>query len=347
MKAGTPIWPMPPSRGGPLYPQGPDPWALMVNNYPPLVFLSSSARLAASPAIPSWRDGWFPWWLFLPLPAASLVILREMGADVLAALFGSLFFATRPSGRQRLCGDGRPPASRPRPAIGGLSLLLQTRRETIAAALADGGGLFIKHNLLALPLAAALWLLPGRIAARRCALSSAAWSSVLRDWCLPGMLLGVNLIAALASPRLWQAKISSPAADNFCAGAARPWRCRGGCWPGARPATRRCSWWRCYAGTSAGTGRRVRLWRWRGCQHIFSMRPSRLAFAAGLALIAYSPALDRTGWRVFRGAAAGACIWRRTSPQCEFPFSEAFAREAPLDIGFPARCIPDRPCART
>ena len=42
-----------------------------------------------------------------------------------------------------------------------------------------------------------------------------------------------------------------------------------------------------------------------------------------------------------------ACIWRTISPTANFPYTEAFAREAPLDIGFPARSIPDRPCAKT
>ena len=43
--------------------------------------------------------------------------------------------------------------------LGGLSLLLQkNRREIIPAALAMAAGLFIKHNLAALPLAATLWL---------------------------------------------------------------------------------------------------------------------------------------------------------------------------------------------
>ena len=71
-----------------------------------------------------------------------------------------------------------------------------------AAALLMAAGLFIKHNLLALPLAAALWLFwqDRRDGAALCRWR--AGSSVSRAWSLSRLFLGVDLLAALAQPRL-------------------------------------------------------------------------------------------------------------------------------------------------
>ena len=81
------------------------------------------------------------------------------------------------------------------------ALLLLLRGNTIPAALLFAASLFFKHNLLALPLAAGLWLMgQDRGAAQRfliAGLAAAVFGLIVFQ-----LVYGVSLLSQLASPRL-------------------------------------------------------------------------------------------------------------------------------------------------
>ena len=77
--------------GGPLYPQG-----LMINNYPPLSFyiVGALSTITGDPIVAGRLVSLIA---FFAVAGGIIVCLREMGADVLASLFGCLFFAASPA----------------------------------------------------------------------------------------------------------------------------------------------------------------------------------------------------------------------------------------------------------
>ena len=310
--------------GGPLYPQG-----LMVNNYPPLSFYVVGA-LSSITGDPILAGRLLSLVAFMAAAGSIVVILREMGVGVLAALFGSLFFTTGLLAASDYVGMDDPQLLGHALQLGGLSLLLQkNRHETIAAALAMAVGLFVKHNLIALPLAAALWLAwQDRREAMRFAVSGLVF-------CLAGLLLTLvllhaNLFAALASPRLWQMK-------NFLAGATQFLS-----WSGAGLIAAALLGWGApkdsavrlvalYAGIALVTGG-VFAFGDGVDANIFFDAAIAFSLCAGLAL----ERLPRrwTGALALLVALPLGLYLEKNLSASNFGFSEVFAREAPLDIGF-------------
>jgi hypothetical protein len=314
--------------GGQLYPQ-PYSQALMINNYPPLSFYVVGA-LGSLTGDPILAGRLLSLVAFLAAAGSIVVILREMGVGVLAALFGSLLFTTGLLAASDYAGMDDPQLLGHALQLGGLSLLLQkNKQETIPAALAMAVGLFVKHNLIALPLAAALWLAwQDRREAIRFAVSGLVF-------CLAGLLLSllllhVNLFATLASARLWQMKNFLSSSGQFLS------------WSGAAlvaaallarrarkdPAVRLVT---LYGAIALATGA-VFAFGDGVDANIFFDAAIALSLCAGLAL-GRMPRRWTGPLALFVALPLGLYL-EKNMPASNFAFSEAFAREAPLDIGF-------------
>jgi hypothetical protein len=307
--------------GAPLYPQG-----LMINNYPPLSFyiVGALGSITGDPIIAGRLVSLIS---FFALTGGVIVILREMGANVLSSLFASLFLATSLLAASDYVAMDDPQLLGHALQLTGLSLLLQARREVFAAALLMAAGLFVKHNLLALPLAASLWLLwQDRPEAIRFALAGLGFC--LAGLAVTRLFLGVNLIAALASPRHW-------AAGNFFGGAKQFLS-----WAGAALIVAGGLAWRRYR-----SGRLVVLYTAIALvlgslfafgdgvdTNVFFDAAIALALSTGLALIHLPKRW--VGLMAFFAAAPLALYLAKHHAEADFPHTEAFAREAPLDIGF-------------
>jgi hypothetical protein len=181
--------------GQPLYPP---PDSLMVNNYPPLSFylVSALTRLTGD-AVTAGRV--LSLLSFLGVCGGIALVVRQMGCGTRGRLFAALFFAAI-----LLIGSdyvGMADFQLTGHAIQLAALLLLLRGQTIAAALAFAASLFLKHNMLALPLAAAAWLLwQDRRAGLRfiaCGIAAGLLGLVLFH-----LAYGVSLLSQLASPRL-------------------------------------------------------------------------------------------------------------------------------------------------
>jgi hypothetical protein len=252
-----------------------------------------------------------------------------MGASVPAALFGSLFFAVGLMAASDYVAMDDPQLLGHALQLGGLSLLLQSRREIIPAALAMTAGLFVKHNLIALPLAALLWL---AWQDRRDAICFAVSGLVL---CIAGLglarlLLNVNLIPALMSPRLWREANLITGMEQFLswsgtaliAAALTAWRA----WP--HPAVRLAA---LYAGIALLSGG-VFAFGDGVDANIFFDAAIALSLCAGLSLrLVPKPWVGPLALFVVLPL---ALYLARNIAAANFAFSEGFAREAPQDIGF-------------
>jgi hypothetical protein len=309
--------------GAPLYPQG-----LMINNYPPLSFYVVGA-LSSITGDPILAGRLLSMAAFLAAAGSIVVILREMGVNVLAALFGSLFFTTGLLAASDYVAMDDPQLLGHALQLGGLSLLLQARREIIPAALAMAAGLFVKHNLIALPLAAAMWLTwQDRRDGIRFAVSGLVFC--IAGLVLVRLLLNVNLFTALASPRLWAMKNFAAGAGQFLswsgtaliAAAALAWRAR---------QDRAVQLAALYAGISLLAGG-VFAFGDGVDANIFFDTAIALSLCAGLALW-YVPK-HWVGLLALFAALPLAWYLEKNVAAANFSFSEAFAREAPLDIGF-------------
>jgi hypothetical protein len=181
--------------GQPLYPP---PQALMVNSEPPLSFYLVGALARHHDPILVGR-----WLSLLALIATSTGIagaLRLMRCHWPPAAFGGLFFAA-----VLLITAG--PAAMNDPQILGhalqvFALILLLRERLIVSAVLFALSLFIKHNLLALPLAGALWLIWQDY---RAGFSFLLWTAAVVLALLIGFQLHfhLGLLDQLASPRLW------------------------------------------------------------------------------------------------------------------------------------------------
>lgn len=190
--------------GGPLYPPK-DSW--MVNNYPPLSFylVAGLTHLTHDAVIAGRLVSALS---FVAICGLIAMVLRQWGAKPQATLLGTLFFAAVllidtdyvAMDDPQLLGH----------AVQMAALLLLLRRKNIAAAALFAISLFIKHNLLAMPLAASLWLL---LQDRRAGLHFLVWGAA---FALTGLAafqwrFGVSLLSMLTTPRatsatnLWQA----------------------------------------------------------------------------------------------------------------------------------------------
>jgi len=176
----------------------PPPQSLMVNNYPPLSFyiVGALARLTGDAVIAGRILSLIS---FLAACGGIALVLRQMACGARARLFAVLFFAA-----MLLIASDYVAMDDPQlmgHAVQLAALLLMLRKKVLVAALLFAASLFLKHNLLALPLAAAAWLLwQDRRAGLRfmaCGIAAAALGLILFR-----LFYGIGLPAQLASPRL-------------------------------------------------------------------------------------------------------------------------------------------------
>ena len=180
--------------GQPLYPPSD---SLMVNNYPPLSFyiVSMLARLTGDAVVAGRILSLLS---FLAVCGGIALVVRQMGCGTRGRLFAVLFFAAVLLIGSDYVGMDDPQLAGH--AIQLAALLLLLRGQIIAAALAFAASLFLKHNMLALPLASAAWLLwqDRRVALRfiGCGLAAALAGLILFR-----LVYGTSLLTQLASPR--------------------------------------------------------------------------------------------------------------------------------------------------
>lgn len=135
--------------------------AYLVNNYPPLSFYAVGAvgRLTGD-FITAGRLVSLGALSFIVIAMAA--ILRAMGAGRLTAVFPGLFFTAGVLIFSDYAGMDDPQMLGHAAAMGGLWILFAAPRKTVplaAAAALFAISFFIKHNIVALPVACALWLL--------------------------------------------------------------------------------------------------------------------------------------------------------------------------------------------
>jgi hypothetical protein len=134
--------------------------SLMINNYPPLSFylVGAIAKITGDAIVAGRVVALFA------LFAVALGIetaARQMGCNRLEALFAALFFTAGLMLTSDYAGMDDPQLLGHAIAIGGLVLTLhepRTSRTMVAAALLFTLAFFVKHNLIVLPAALALWL---------------------------------------------------------------------------------------------------------------------------------------------------------------------------------------------
>ncbi|HEY2008057.1 MAG TPA: hypothetical protein VGH23_03645 [Rhizomicrobium sp.] len=176
----------------------PSPQALMVNNYPPLSFyLIGILARHGGDAIVTGR--WVSLAAYLAVASGIAAVLRRMECRSRAVFLGTLFFAALLLVTSDYVGMDDPQLLGH--AVQLIALLLVLHEHVMLAAALFAASLFIKHNLLALPLAAGLWLL---LQDRRAGLHFLLWGLA---FALSGLVLfqlhfGTGLIAQLTSPRL-------------------------------------------------------------------------------------------------------------------------------------------------
>lgn len=309
--------------GHPLYPQG-----LMINNYPPLSFYIVGALSNIT------RDAIVTGRLvsliaFFALAGGIIVCLREMGASVLASLFGALFFAAGLliAGNEVAINDPRLLGHALQ--LAGLSLLLPTRRDVLFAALLMAAGLFVQHTLLALPLASLIWLW-GRDRAEAARFSIALLILCLAGLALTRFFLGPNLLTLLNASRPWAlanfiisaAHFSSWAGVAIIAAALITWM---------KPKDEMVRLVALYTGASLIVGG-IFSFSDGVDSSIFCDAAIALGLGAGLVLL-HLP-LRWTGAAALALTAPLALFPAHAPERKNSPYSEVLARAVPLDIAF-------------
>jgi hypothetical protein len=182
--------------GHALYPA---PQSLMVNNYPPLSFylIAGLSRHSHDPII---IGRWLSLLSFIATGVGVTAALRQMRCQAGPAVFGGLFFAAVLLITSDYVGMDDPQLLAHALQVTGLVLLLRER--LILAAVLFAASLFIKHNLLALPLAAGLWL---SLQEPRAGLSFLLWTTamVLALLIVFQLHFGFSLLDQLTAPRRW------------------------------------------------------------------------------------------------------------------------------------------------
>jgi len=175
----------------------PPPDALMVNNYPPLSFYLIGILSRHGDAIVTGR--WVALLAYLVCAVSIEALLRRMECGLRAIVLSTLFFAALLLVTSDYVGMDDPQLLGHAVQLGALLLLLR-ERVMIAAAL-FALSLFIKHNLLALPLAAGLWLL---LQDRRAGIHFLLWglAFTLSELVAFQLIAHTSLLDQLASPRL-------------------------------------------------------------------------------------------------------------------------------------------------
>ena len=180
--------------GHPLYPTQ----SLMVNNYPPLSFYAVAA-LAALTGDAVIAGRLLSLLSFLAACALIVAITRRMGAGLAGRLAAVVFFAAVLLIASDYVGMDDPQLLGHALQLAALLLLL--RGQSLAAAAIFAVSLFVKHNLLALPLASALWLWrQDRAGALR--FVGLGGGLLVLELLLFRLSYDVSLLSVVASPRL-------------------------------------------------------------------------------------------------------------------------------------------------
>jgi hypothetical protein len=172
--------------------------ALMINNYPPLSFylVGAIARHGGDVIV---IGRWVAFASYLAVTAGIATVLRQMDCRPRAIALGALYFAAMLLIASDYVGMDDPQLLGHAVQLCALVVLLRDRVGVAAALFA--ASLFIKHNLLAMPLAAVLWLVSQD---RRTCLRLLLWGLA---FALSGLILfrlrfDTSLLAQLFSPRL-------------------------------------------------------------------------------------------------------------------------------------------------
>ncbi len=177
----------------------PPPQSLMVNNYPPLSFylVGALARHAHDPII---IGRWLSALAFIGTGAGIAGCLHQMRCHWVPAAFGGLFFAAVLLVTSDYVGMNDPQLLGHALQLAALLFLL--REKLFVSALLFAVSLFVKHNLLALPLASALWLIWQDY---RAGFSFLLWTAAMVLALLIAFQFHFHfgLLDQLASPRLW------------------------------------------------------------------------------------------------------------------------------------------------
>ena len=206
-------------RGAALYPQG-----AFVNNYPPLSFYVVGA-FGGDPIVAGRIVALLS---LFGVAGGIFVAARRMGAGMdagtnadtraragmAAAAFGALWFVAGMLVFTDYVAMDDPQLLGHAVAMVGLLLLL--RGNAVGAALAMTMALFVKHNLVALPLAALLWL---ALVDRRGALRFAATgiAAGIAGLLLFDLVYGRSLLAVLDTPRLYSFAMLAEGAEHWLA----------------------------------------------------------------------------------------------------------------------------------
>jgi hypothetical protein len=137
-----------------LYPPPP---SLMINNYPPSSFpvIAALGQLTGDNIIAGRIVSLLA---FLAIAGGIVWLLRRMGCATAQAVFGALMFTAALLIGSNYVAMDDPQLLGHALQIAGLAMLMSQKPSVLWAALLLTAGLFVKHNLLAMPLAALLWL---------------------------------------------------------------------------------------------------------------------------------------------------------------------------------------------
>jgi len=176
----------------------PPPQSLMVNNYPPLSFyLVAALTQVTGDAIIAGRV--LSLFAFLAVCAGLMLVVRQMALSAHAGWVAVLFFAATLLIASNYVGMDDPQLLGH--AVQLFALLLVLRGRPAAGGAGFAVSLFLKHNLLVLPLAAAVWLWRrDKRAALRFAVSGGGLAVL--GLVLFHLLYGISLLSVVASPRL-------------------------------------------------------------------------------------------------------------------------------------------------
>jgi hypothetical protein len=179
------------------------PDALLTNNYPPLSFylLAPLASLMGNAIFAGRLVAWFA---FAAVAAFIVAICyRQQGDRIAACLAGMIFTGFMVINYDIYVGMNDPQMLAHAMMLCGLWVLLRrpdAPGSAVAAALAMAAALFVKHNILALPLAVAVWLaVYNRRAALRFGAAGVATGALGLAACLAAF--GTNFISSLLTPR--------------------------------------------------------------------------------------------------------------------------------------------------
>ena len=176
----------------------PSPGALMVNNYPPLSFyiVGALARLRGDFVVAGRVIALLS---FLATATGIAIVLRTFSCGVRDTALAVLFFAAVLLIASDYVGMDDPQMLGHAVQVAALALMLRSR--LVVAALLFAVSLFIKHNLLAMPMAGAAWL---AFQDRRAAGAFVLWGIAFTLAGLIGFQLsyGTGLLTQLSSVRL-------------------------------------------------------------------------------------------------------------------------------------------------